>query len=73
MVTEDCAEDFIAITQQIAGCWIPRKSLNHLLSCPLGRRMFGHVEVGDLKAIMSEHEKEILDSECSRRHGEEVD
>ncbi|MGB5519037.1 MAG: hypothetical protein WBO73_11335, partial [Gammaproteobacteria bacterium] len=44
-VTEDCAEDLIAITQEISGRSVPRKSLNHLLSRPLGSRMFGHVEV----------------------------
>jgi hypothetical protein len=72
-VTEDCAKNLIAITQEISGRWVPRKLLNHLLSRPLGSRMFGHVEVDNFTTIMSEHEKTMQDSECRRRHSEEVD
>jgi len=35
--------------------------------------MFGHVEVDNFTTIMSEHEKDIQDLKCRRRHGEEVD
>jgi len=62
-VTEECTKDLIAITQEISGCRVPRKCLNLLPSRPLGSRMFGHVEVDNFKTIMSEHEKDIQDSE----------
>ena len=72
-VTEACAISLIAITQEIFRRWIPRKCLNHLLSGPLGRRMFGHVEVDNFTPFMSEHEENIQDSKCRRRHSKEVD
>ena len=72
-MTEDFAKNLIAITQEISGRWVPRKRPNHLLSRPLGSRMFGHVEVDNFTTIMSEHEEYIQDLKCCCRHGEEVD
>ena len=47
--------------------------LDHLLCCPLGRRMFRHVEVHDPTAVMREHDQDKQDPKCRRRHREEVD
>ena len=44
-VTEYCAKNLIAITQEISGRWVPGGRLNHLLRRPSSGWMFGHVEV----------------------------
>jgi len=72
-VMEACAIGLIAITQEILGCRVPWECLNHLLSGPLGSRTFGNIEVDNFTPFMFEHEKDIQDSECRRRHSEEVD
>jgi len=73
MLTEDCAKNLVAITQEILGWRIPRERFNHLLSRPLGSWMFGYVEMNNFTMIMSEYEKDIQDSESRRRHSEEID
>jgi hypothetical protein len=55
--TEACAKNLIAITQEILGCRIPWECLNHLLGGPLGRRMFGNIEVDNFASFMSEYEE----------------
>jgi hypothetical protein len=72
-VTEACAIGLIAITQEILGFRVPWECLNHLLSGPLGSRMFGNIEVDNFTPFMSEHEENIQDSKCRCRHCEEVD
>jgi signal transduction histidine kinase len=72
-VTEDCAKNLIVITQEISGRWVPRKRLNHLLSGPLGSRMFSHVEMDSFTTNIPEHEEYIQYLKCRRRHREEVD
>ena len=47
--------------------------LDQLPRCPLGARMFRHVEVNDLAAIMSNNNEDEQDAEGGRRYGEEVD
>jgi hypothetical protein len=72
-VTKDCAISLIAITQEMLRRSVPWECLDHLLSCPLGSRMFGNIEVDNFTPFMSEHEEYIQDLKCRRRHGEEVD
>jgi len=72
-MTKDFAKNHITITQEIAGRWVPGKRLNYLLRRPLSGRMFSYVEVDNFTATMFEYEKDVQDSACHRRHGEEVD
>jgi len=49
------------------------KRLNYLLRRPLGRGVFGDVEVHDLAPLMSQHEEHVENTKGGCGDGEEVD
>src|SRR2546422_8641309 len=50
-------KDFIPIPKQVTRRRILGKRLHHLLPCPQGGRMLGHVTVNYAPAVMREHHK----------------
>ncbi len=70
---EERAVDGVAIADQESWGMIPGKSLDDLLSCPLGRRMRSGVEVYDYAAVMAEYDETEQDAKRRCRYREEVD
>ena len=67
------AVDGIAVAEEIAGDRITtRKSFDHLLRRPLGRRMTGHVEVHNAPAVVGEDDEAEQESKSGRGNDEEV-
>ena len=64
--------DSIAITNQVAWRVSILESLNQLVGGPGGGRVFGHVKVLNLAAVMREDNEDEQDPEGGRRDGEEV-
>ncbi len=65
--------DPITVAQKVAGCRIPRKCLPELCCRPFRSRMFGHIEMQNTPAIMSQNHKDKQKLEINGRHNEEVD
>ena len=63
----------IAIPKQVPRGRFPGEGLHQLMSCPLSRRMLGHVEVEDLSPLVGQDEEAEQHLESGGRHGEEVD
>src|SRR5215468_6783825 len=68
-----CAEDPIAIAQQIARRSLPRESLSQLLGSPLSRRMSGDAKVQNAPPVVRQHQEHVQDLEPYRRHRKKVD
>ena len=66
------AVDGIAVAQQVARRGVEGKRLDYLLCRPLGRGVFGDVEVHDLPPFMSQHEKDVENTKGGCGDGEEV-
>ena len=63
----------VAVTQQITRRGIEWKRFNPLLSGPLCRGMFCHIEVDDVPSVMGQSDEHEQHLERCRRHDEEVD
>jgi len=50
--------DLVAVSQQVRWRGVVWKGLNHLLPCPEGRRVLGHIEVNQASAVMSKHHQD---------------
>mgnify|MGYP001820768236 CR=1 FL=1 len=70
---ESFAVDVVTVTQQVPGSGVEGKRLDYLLCRPLGRGVFGDVEVHDLPPPMSEHQEHIQYAKGGCGDGEEVD
>src|SRR6202795_3239579 len=66
-------EDSIAVAQQVARELVKGKGFPQLLSCPLGGRVGGYIEVENAPAVMSQHQKHVKHLEANSRHGKEID
>ena len=62
----------VTVAEEVPGCPVPREGLHQLLSGPLGRRMFRHVEVENTPSIMRQHDEHKEHPERDRRDREEV-
>lgn len=71
-LTEERTVDSISITNQEAGDFVAWKCLDNLLCRPLSRRMFGHVEMDHLPAVMLQDDEGKQYAESSCWNGEEV-
>jgi len=65
------AEDGVAVAQQVARELVEGKGLPQLLTCPLGGRMSGHIEVDDTTSIMGQNQKHVKDLETKSGHGKD--
>ncbi len=70
---EPLAVDGVAISKEISGRGVEGEGFHHLLCGPVGRGMFGDVEVDNLAAFVSQHEEHVENAKGDCRHGEEVD
>jgi hypothetical protein len=70
---EGVAEDSIPISQHIAWCRVPRKSIAKLLGSPFRGRMSRDVEVQYSPPFMGQHKEHVQNLEANGGHGEEVD
>ncbi len=52
---------------------LPGKRLNHLLSRPPARGVFGDVEVNHLPTLVAQHDEHVQDSKSDRWYSEKVD
>ena len=73
MPSKCITEDSIAVAQQVARELVKRKGFPQLLSCPLGGRVGGHIEVENAPAVMSQHQKHVKHLKANSRHGKEID
>ncbi len=69
---EERAENGVAIADQESRGMILAKSLDDLLSCPLGCRMRSGVEVYDHAAVMAKYDETEQDAKRRCRYREEV-
>lgn len=67
------AENTIAVPNQIARRCIKWKPLHELLSSPLCRRMFGHIEVSDSASIMRQNNQHKQHAKRHCRDHEKID
>src|SRR5271167_2413316 len=67
------AEDSIAVAQQVTRELVKGKGLPQLLSCPLGSRVGGHIEVQNATPVMGQYQKHVKHLETDGGHSEEVD
>ena len=63
----------MAVPQQVARQLVKGKGLPHFLSCPLGGRVGGHIEVKNATSIMVQYQKHVKDVKTDGGQGEEVD
>ncbi len=62
----------IAIAEQKLRSGIPRESVDHLLTEPLGRRIRGHVRENEPASLEAQDHEDIQDLAPNRRNGEQV-
>jgi hypothetical protein len=62
----------IPVSQEILRRFVPGKGLHDLLRRPLTRGVFGHIEVNDATAVVSEHHEDEQHGGLHRRDDEEV-
>ena len=58
---------FVAVSQQITGCGVPRKGLGHLARKPILRGIWRDREVDYTSAIETEHDQAAEQVVCRRR------
>src|SRR5271157_1457002 len=73
LFSELIAEDSIAVAQQVARQLVKGKGFPQLLSCPLGSRVSGHVEVQNATSVVGQYQKHVKYLETDGGHSEEVD
>ena len=64
--------DAVPVAQEIAGRFVPRECVHHLLRCPLGRRMFRDVEMDDTAPFMGQDEQHEEYLVGHRGHDKEI-
>jgi len=65
--------DLIPVPQHVTRRRVPWKSIDHLLCRPLGRRMFGDIEMNDTATIVTKYDEDEQNSESCSGQSEEVD
>src|SRR5271165_90286 len=73
LFSEVKAEDSIAVAQQVTRELVKGKGFPQLLSCPLGSRVGGHIEVQNATPVVSQYQKHVKHLETDGGHREEVD
>src|SRR5271165_7583700 len=73
LFSEVKAEDSIAVAQQVTRELVKGKGFPQLLSCPLGSRVGGHIEVQNATPVVSQYQKHVKNLETDGGHREEVD
>ena len=63
LIHERVAEDAVPVPQQIARRRLPRKGFAELLGGPFRRRVWGHADVKNAAAVMSQYQEDIEDLE----------
>src|SRR5215813_12350459 len=69
---KSCPVDAVAVAEQIPRRLIPRKSLDDLLSSPLGGWVLGDVDMHDAPTLVRQHDEHEEYPEGCRRHREEI-
>ena len=65
--------DLISIPYQVPRRRVPWKSIDHLLRRPLGRRMFGDIEMNDTATVVAKDDEDEQNSEGCGRQSEKVE
>jgi hypothetical protein len=73
LTAERVSIDPVTVAQKVAGRRIPRKCLPELCGRPFRGWMFGHIEMQNTPAVMSQNQKDKQKPEINGRHDEEVD
>src|SRR5208283_3072674 len=73
LFSEFKAEDSITVAQQVTRELVKGKGLPQLLSCPLGSRVGGHIEVQNATPVVGQYQKHVKHLETDGGHREEVD
>ena len=65
--------ELVSIPYQVPRRRVPWKSIDHLLRRPLGRRMFGDIEMNDTATVMAKDDEDEQNSEGCGRQSEKVE
>ena len=63
----------VSVPYQVPRHRIPWKSIDHLLRHPLGRRMFGDIEMNGTTTVVAKDDEDEQNSEGCGRRGEKVE
>ena len=63
----------VSIPYQVPRRRVPWKSIDHLLRRPLGRRMFGDIEMNDTAMVVAKDDEDEQNSEGCGRQSEKVE
>ena len=63
----------VSIPYQVPRRRVPWKSIDHLLRRPLGRRMFGDIEMNDTATVVAKDDEDEQNSEGCGRQSEKVE
>ena len=66
---EGVAINRVAITEEVRRRGVLREGVHDLLSRPAGRRVFGHVEVKDASAVLTEDDQHEENAEARSEKG----
>ena len=63
----------VSVSYQVPRRRVPWKSIDHLLRRPLGRRMFGDIEMNDTATVVAKDDEDEQNSESCGRQSEKVE